>query len=67
MLRYNLKIKGPFYEMSHRVRAIQTIKLDINLYVRPFYNPKKVLRTTIYSEIRPYFLFTRDIEEFASE
>ena len=67
MLRYNLKIKGPFYEMSHSVRAIQTIKLDINLYVRPFYNPKKVLRTTIYQELRPYFLFTLDTEEFAAE
>jgi len=67
MLRYDLKIKGPFYEMSHSVRAIQTIKLDINLYVRPFYTPKKVLRTTIYPEIRPYFLFTLDTEEFAAE
>ena len=67
MLRYNLKIKGPFYEMSHSVRAIQTIKLDINLYVRPFYNPKKVLRTTIYPEIRPYFLLTLEAEEFAAE
>jgi predicted nucleotidyltransferase component of viral defense system len=67
MLRYNLKIKGPFYEMSHSVRAIQTIKLDINLYVSPFYTPNKVLRTTIYPELRPYFLFTLDTEEFAAE
>jgi len=67
MLRYNLKIKGPFYEMHHSIRSIQTIKLDINLYVRPFYNPKKVLRTTIYPEMRPYFLFTMDPEEFAAE
>jgi predicted nucleotidyltransferase component of viral defense system len=63
MLGYDVKINGPLFMASMHDASRQNISLDINTYESVVLPPINIIRTPIYSDIPPYSLSVKCLEE----
>ncbi len=67
MLKYEIKVKGPIYRITHNNQATQTVRIDLNTYERPCGQVVLIRRVPVYSDIIPYYLYSLTADELVAD